>query len=136
MTKSWLRSIREGGSSSIKEKVQKWREEPRIVRIDRPTRLDRARRVGYKAKAGCIVARVRLSRRGKRVERPGSGRRPKALGTLKIKPKVDYKEVAINRTLKKFPNLKALGAYYVYEDGKYKWYEVVMVDPTIVVKKV
>jgi len=39
----------------LKEKIVNARAEPRIVRLERPTRLDRARRLGYKAKQGFIV---------------------------------------------------------------------------------
>ncbi|MEM2486836.1 MAG: 50S ribosomal protein L15e, partial [Candidatus Bathyarchaeia archaeon] len=28
-----------------------------------------------------------------------------------------------------FPNLEVLNSYWVGEDGRYKWFEVIMVDP-------
>jgi large subunit ribosomal protein L15e len=39
------------------------------------------------------------------------------------------KEEAVNHAVKKYPNLYPLGAYWVAEDGLYKWFEVIMVDP-------
>ncbi len=37
---------------------------------------------------------------------------------------------------KKYPNLEVLGSYPVGEDGKYKWFEVILVNPNnSVIKK-
>ena len=33
------------------------------------------------------------------------------------------------RAARKYPNLEVLNSYYVGESGKYKWYEVILVDP-------
>ncbi|MGQ9782105.1 MAG: 50S ribosomal protein L15 [Nitrososphaeria archaeon] len=122
---TWKNAYKEN-RAIIKAKAERWRQERTIVRVRRPTRLDRARSLGYKAKQDYIVVRIRLSRRGKRIKRPTSGRRPKHLGVLKIKPNVNYKETAINRIQRKYPNMKALNAYYVYKDGKNVWYEVIL----------
>jgi large subunit ribosomal protein L15e len=37
--------------------------------------------------------------------------------------------IAEERTAKRYPNLEVLNSYYVGEDGKYKYYEVILVDP-------
>lgn len=113
----------------LKEKLIEWRREPRVLRVDRPTRLDKARRLGYRAKQGVVVVRVRVPKGGMRRKRPNSGRRQKALGTVKIKGNYSSKEVAESRAKRAFPNLEVLGSYYLAEDGRYYWYEVVMVDP-------
>ena len=39
-----------------------WRREPVFQRVDRPTRLDAARRLGYKSKQGITVVRTRVRR--------------------------------------------------------------------------
>ena len=39
--------------------------------------------------------------------------------------------IAEERAGKKFPNLEVLNSYWVWEDGRFKWYEVIMVDPMI-----
>src|SRR3989304_2005917 len=70
--KDWLRQVAIG-----------WRREPGVKRLARPTRLDRARRLGYKPKQGILVARVRVRRGGARKPRPGSGRRQKAMGSVR-----------------------------------------------------
>ena len=38
-----------------RNRMAEWRREPVINRIERPTRLDAARRMGYKAKQGVVM---------------------------------------------------------------------------------
>jgi len=113
----------------MRERLQKWRREPTVVRIDKPTRLDRARALGYKAKQGFIVVRVRVRRGSLRKPRPRMGRKPKKMGTVKITPGKNLQWIAEERAARKFPNLEVLNSYWVGEDGKHKWFEVIMVDP-------
>lgn len=115
----------------MRERVIAWRKEHAIVRIDKPTRLDRARRLGYKDKAGYIVVRVRVRRSGFRKLRPSSGRRQKRMGVEKIKLQKSVRLIAEERAARRFPNLEVLNSYWVWEDGIYKWYEVVMADRTL-----
>ena len=105
------------------------RKEPTMKRIERPSRLDRARMLGYKPIQGVIVVRVKVAKGGMRKSRPKAGRRPKHLGVVKIKANINAKEVAIGRVKKRYPNMRVLGAYYLCEDGKHKWYEVILEDP-------
>jgi large subunit ribosomal protein L15e len=114
---------------SIRERAILWRKEPAIVRVEKPSRIDKARRLGYKAKQGYIVVRVRVGRGGMRKQRPRSGRRPKHLGTVKIKANVNSREVAERRASERYPNLKVLNSYFLYKDGRYAWYEVIFMDP-------
>ena len=44
------------------QRIIKWRQEPATIRIEKPTRLDRARSLGYKAKPGFIIVRQKLTR--------------------------------------------------------------------------
>ncbi len=112
-----------------RERLISWRREPAVVRVERPTRPDRARSLGYRAKQGFIVVRVRVRKGGRRKPRPRSGRKPAGLGVLKLTPKKSIRWIAEERAARKFPNLEVLNSYYVAEDGKYYWYEVIMVDP-------
>ena len=113
----------------MKERLIRWRRQPAIVRVEKPLRLDRARALGYKAKQGFVVLRVRVRRGGFQKPRPRAGRRPKALGVVKHKVNVTMAEEAVQRAKRRYPNLYPLGAYWVAEDGVYKWFEVIMVDP-------
>ncbi|MEM0445444.1 MAG: 50S ribosomal protein L15e [Nitrososphaerota archaeon] len=113
----------------LRERRILWRREPSVVRVEKPLRIDRARRIGYKAKQGFVVLRVRVRRGGFSKPRPNSGRRPKALGTVLHKVNLTMLEEAINRARKKYPNLHPLGGYPLTYDSIYKWFEVIMVDP-------
>jgi len=106
-----------------------WRKQPSIVRVEKPTRLDRARKLGYKAKQGFAMARVRIRRGGLNRPRPSSGRKPRHMGVTKYKPAKSFKLIAEERAARKFPNLEVLNSYWVGEDGRYKWFEIIMVDP-------
>lgn len=128
LNETWHRFYREK-PAEFKAKLIKWRKEPRVVRVEKPTRLDRARRLGYKAKQGFVVARVRVVKGGMRKQRPRAGRRQKALGVVKIKGGYSAQDVAEARAKERYPNLEVMGSYYLAEDGRYYWYEVVMVDP-------
>ena len=113
----------------LRQRLIEWRKEPAIVRIPHPTRLNRARALGYKAKQGFAIVRVRVRRGGLNKPRPNSGRRPKRMGVYGYSPSKGYRWIAEERVARKFPNLEVLGSYYVGEDGMYKYYEIVMVDP-------
>ncbi|HEY3094399.1 MAG TPA: 50S ribosomal protein L15e [Nitrososphaera sp.] len=128
MAQTWLRMWKEN-SDELKSKAIAWRTEPTIHRIEKPSRLDRAHRLGYKAKQGIVVVRVRVGRGGMRKQRPVSGRRPKHIGVVHIKQGISMRKVAERRVNEKFPNLEVLGSYYLHKDGMYIWYEVILVDP-------
>jgi len=106
-----------------------WRRQPSMVRIDKPTRLDRARAVGYKAKKGFVVVRARISRGGRRKKRPTLGRRQKRMGVVKFTPSKSRRLMAEERVARKYPNLEVLNSYWVWQDGRHKWFEVILVDP-------
>jgi large subunit ribosomal protein L15e len=116
-------------NDTLKSKAVVWRTEEVIHKVSRPSRPDRARRVGYKAKQGIIVVRVRVGRGGMRKQRPVSGRRPKHFGVVRIKQGTNMRKIGERRVSEKFPNLEALGSYYLHKDGRYLWYEVILADP-------
>lgn len=130
MMKAWRKPEASGIKNIMRQMAIKWRREPSIVRIERPSRLDKARRLGYKAKQGYVMVRIRIRRSGARKTRPVSGRRQKAMGVTKIKWAKSYKQIAEERVPKKYPNLEVLNSYYLWSDGRYQWYEVILVDPS------
>ena len=125
----WVKMWKEN-SAELREKAVIWRKQNALIRIDRPSRISRARRLGYKAKQGIIVVRMRVGAGGMRKQRPTGGRRPKHLGVTRIKGDDSMKKVAQRRVLERYPNMKLLGAYYLYKDGMYYWYEVILADPS------
>jgi large subunit ribosomal protein L15e len=113
----------------LKERLISWRKEPVILRIEKPTRLDRAHSLGYKAKQGFVLARVRIGKGSSKREKPSGGRKPSHAGMTAITPKMNLQHISEMRVARKFPNLEVLNSYYVAEDGKSKWFEVILVDP-------
>lgn len=129
IAEAWAKPEESFVKELMRQRLIKWRKQSAIVRIEKPTRIDRARRLGYKAKQGFVVARVRVRRGGLRKKRPKAGRRPKRMGVKKYKPAKSMRLIGEERTGKKFPNLEVLNSYWVAEDGRSKWFEIVMVDP-------
>jgi large subunit ribosomal protein L15e len=125
----WLKMWKEN-APELRTKAIEWRTQNALVRVDRPSRLQKARRLGYKAKQGIVVVRMRVGRGNMRRKRPVAGRRPKHLGVLRMKPALSMQRVAERRVLERHPNMKLLGSYYLYQDGVYLWYEVVLADPS------
>ncbi len=111
------------------QRQQDWREQGAVERVERPTRLDKARSQGYKAKQGIVVARVSVRKGTARKERFTSGRRSKRQGVNKITRRKSIQRIAEERAGRKFTNLRVLNSYWVGEDGTQKWHEVIMVDP-------
>jgi large subunit ribosomal protein L15e len=56
------------------------------------------------------------------------GRRPKRKGIKKYTPAKSIQRIAEERVAKHYPNMEVLNSYWVGEDGKYKYYEVILVD--------
>jgi large subunit ribosomal protein L15e len=106
-----------------------WRRGPAFARVDHPTRIDRARELGYRAKPGFIVVRARVRRGGRRKPRPMGGRHPKRRGLRKITMAKSIQRIAEERTARRYPNLEVLNSYWIGEDGAHKYYEVILVDP-------
>ena len=112
-----------------KPRLIQWRRETSTLRIRRPTRIDRARALGYKAKQGYVVVRTKVRRGGARISRPNRGRKGKNLATSGVTSSRNLRAIAETRTARKFTNLEVLGSYWVGQDGKSKWFEVILVDP-------
>ncbi len=114
---------------SYKEMLYAFRREPSTVRIHRPTRLDRARSLGYKAKQGILVVRQRTTKGGFRRPDIKGGRRPKSNTQKKVVGK-SYQQMAEEKVSRKYTNCEVLNSYLVAEDGQHKWFEVILVDRT------
>ncbi|ELZ50643.1 large subunit ribosomal protein L15e [Halorubrum trapanicum] len=124
------RSPKEGKLAELQwQRKQEWRDEGAIERIERPTRLDKARELGYKAKQGVIVARVSVRKGGSRKQRFKAGRRSKRQGVNRVSRRKSIQRIAEERASRKYRNLRVLNSYWVGEDGSQKWHEVILVDP-------
>ena len=116
------------------ERLIKWRREESTVRVEKPTRLDRARSLGYRAKPGFVIVRQRVTRGGRKTINPRHPRRSKAMSRRKDLT-MNYQAVAEARANDKYPNCEVLNSYFVAQDGMNNWYEIILVDrdnPSIV----
>lgn len=111
----------------LRNRLVQWRREPASLRIEYPTRLDRARSLGYKAKQGIILVRQRVPRGGHRKPFPSGGRRSKKWTTTKTLA-LNYRTIAEQRVSKHYPNCEVLNSYEVGQDGRNFWFEIILVD--------
>jgi len=119
--------LKDNWEKGMKQRMLAWRDEPSTIRIERPTRLDRARALGYKPKQGIILIRQRVERGGRMRPKLTGGRRSKHSRRRKILD-ISYQTVCEIRAADKYPNCQVLNSYFVGKDGKYYWYEVILVD--------
>lgn len=125
---AWKKPDESGVSALQWERMQLWRREGTVVRLVRPTRIDRARSLGYKAKQGVIVVRAKVRRGGRRTARYVRGRRTANMGMHRLTPGKSLQRIAEERASSRFPNMEVLNSYWVGQDGRQKWFEVILVD--------
>ncbi|KRZ29348.1 60S ribosomal protein L15 [Trichinella pseudospiralis] len=114
-------------------RVRTWhyRQLSAIHRASRPTRPEKARRLGYIAKQGFVIYRVRV-RRGGRKRKVTKGQtygKPKNHGVNQLKMKRSLQSIAEQRVGRRCGALRVLNSYWVGQDSTYKFYEVILVDP-------
>ena len=127
--KSWKKP-KENLGGIIRKRLIEWRKQDVVERIEKPTRLDRARSLGYKAKKGYVLVRVKLKKGGRRRRLYGRrGRKPSKAGLVKFTPKKGLRWIAEEKANRKFPNLEVLNSYLAVDDGVNKWFECILVDP-------
>lgn len=110
----------------------KLRQMPAVHRVQHPTNPAKARAVGYKCKQGYVVLRSRV-RRGNRKKQNPKGivyGKPTNQGINETKAKRNLRAVAEEKAARKATNLRVLNSYWVCQDSTYKWFEVVLVDPS------
>mmetsp|Transcript_10452 Transcript_10452/g.11720 ORF Transcript_10452/g.11720 Transcript_10452/m.11720 type:complete len:205 (-) Transcript_10452:43-657(-) len=114
-------------------RVRNWefRQYPAITRVSRPTRPDKARKLGYKRKQGFVIYRVRVRRGGRKRPVPKGNvcGKPVNEGIHKLKATRSLRALAESRAGKALGGLRVLNSYWVGQDGLYKFYEIIMVDP-------
>lgn len=129
MARSFRQTLGDEGDQLRHERLMHWRRQTTVTRLEHPTRLDRARAIGWRAKGGYSIVRVRVRRGGQRHRAIIAGRRPKRKGILRMTLKKSLQRIAEERAQKHYPNLEVLNSYWVGEDGQQKFYEVILIDP-------
>lgn len=113
----------------LKLRLVDWRKQQTVERIDNPTRVDKARALGYKAKQGYVLARIKVRKGGRRRRLYGRrGRKPSKAGLVKFTSKKSDRWIAEEKAQRRFPNLNVLNSYQVGEDGRHKWFEAILCD--------
>jgi len=102
-----------------------------VHRATRPTRPDKARRLGYKAKQGFVIYRARVRRGGRKRPVPKGivYGKPATQGINQLKWERSLRSKAEERVSRRCGNLRVLNSYWVNQDASYKYYEVILVDP-------
>eukprot|EP00040_Diaphanoeca_grandis_P038161 m.255916 g.255916 ORF g.255916 m.255916 type:complete len:206 (-) comp33974_c0_seq1:197-814(-) len=116
----------------LRVRAWQYRQLASVHRASRPTRPDKARRLGYKAKQGYVVYRVRVKRGGRKRPVPKGicYGKPVTGGVKQLKFQRSLRSVAEERVGRKVANnLRVLNSYWVAQDSTYKFYEVILVDP-------
>lgn len=115
----------------LRIRAWEYRQGNKIARVNHPTRPDKARRLGYKAKQGFSIFRVAVRRGGRK--RPNSKGivygKPKHHGINQLKFRRSLRSVAEERVGRVCGNLRVLNSYWINQDATYKYFEVILVDP-------
>ncbi|KAK6535493.1 60S ribosomal protein L15 [Orbilia ellipsospora] len=100
-------------------------------RASRPSRPDKARRLGYKAKQGYVIYRIRVRRGGRKrpVPKGATYGKPTNQGVNQLKYQRSHRSTAEERVGRRCGNLRVLNSYWVNQDSTYKYFEVILVDP-------
>jgi large subunit ribosomal protein L15e len=129
---TWKKPKENLGAQAWKEHLMTWRRDPSTLRIDYPTKLTRARSLGYRAKKGVFLVRQRTLRGGHQREWKG-GRKSSNMRNVLVMEQ-NYQHIAERRVAKQYPGCEVLNSYLVAKDGQHYWFEVILVDrnsPTV-----
>ena len=116
----------------LRVRCWEYRQLPVIHRVSRPTRPDKARRLGYRAKQGYVIYRIRIRRGGRKrpVAKGITYHKPAAHGVNQLKNQRNHRAIAEGRIGKYCGNLRVLSSYWVNQDSTFKFYEIILVDPS------
>ena len=114
----------------LRLRTWEYRQLPTIHRCHRPSRVEKARKLGYKAKQGFVVYRIRVRRGGRKKPVPKGiiTGKPKHQG-VKVKFARSLRNVAEERVGRLIGNLRVLNSYWVGQDSTFKFFEIICVDP-------
>ena len=114
----------------LRMRTWEYRQLPAIHRCTRPSRPEKARKLGYKAKQGFVIYRVKIRRGGRKkpVAKGIINGKPKYQGVVGVKATKSLKVIAEQRVGKRIHGLRVLNSYWVGQDATYKFFEVILVD--------
>ena len=114
----------------LRMRTWEYRQLRAIHKCTRPSRPDKARRLGYKRKQGYVIYRVRVRRGGRKrpLHRGIVHGKPANQGVNHLKFQRSIRSVAEERVGKKLRGLRVLNSYWVAQDATYKFFEIILVD--------
>jgi large subunit ribosomal protein L15e len=118
-------------SPEHRARITAWRKLGTVSRIERPTNLVRARALGFKAKEGYYMARVAVGRGQRKRPHPWGGRKPAKNAAYRA-PGKSLQRMGEEKVARVFRNLEVLNSYWVGQDGVKKYFEVILVDRSLV----
>ena len=110
----------------LRVRAWEYRQGKKCQQVNRPTRTDKAHKLGYKAKQGFTIYRIAVRRGGrKRPNHRGIVHgKPKNAGINHLKFNRNLRSVAEERAGRVCGNMRVLNSYWVNQDATYKYYEV------------
>jgi large subunit ribosomal protein L15e len=126
ITATLQKQYKERGAD-FRNKIMSWRQGDAIVRVEYPANISRARTLGFKAKQGYCVVRVRIDK-GRRTRKKTMGGRKHKNNYRFVQPGMSHQAMAEQRANRVYKNMEVLNSYWVGEDGMYKYFEVLMAD--------
>ncbi|KAL3092588.1 hypothetical protein niasHS_007797 [Heterodera schachtii] len=132
MQEIWRKKQSEVMRYLLRIRCWQYRQMEAIHRCTQPTRPEKARRLGYKAKQGFLIYRVRIRRGGRKrqVTKGQTYGKPKTHGVNQLKNTRSLQAVAEARAGRRLGELRVLNSYWVGQDSTYKFFEIIMVDPS------
>lgn len=103
----------------------------KIIRIDSPIRAFKSRSVGFKRIPGFVTLLVKVNKGGIDPKIPARGRKPSNI-YKKYSRKISKLDIAIQKALDKYNNLKLLKGYFLVENGKQVIFEIILKDPVLI----
>ena len=113
--------------ATYRAKILEWRNSPAMERMEVPTNLPRARRLGYKAKQGYVIVRIRIGKGRRKRRKPMGGRKPRH-NYMFVQPQLSHQAIAEQRVNRVYKNCEVLNSYWVGEDGEYTFFEIILAD--------
>lgn len=110
-----------------RNRITQWRAESPIKRIERPTNIARARELGYKAKSGVIMVRVRIKGGKRKRDTAGGGRKPSKSGRYFSMSK-SLQAIAEERAARRYSNCEVVNSYFIGDAGSDKFFEIILID--------
>ncbi|KAI4459880.1 ribosomal protein l15 [Holotrichia oblita] len=108
----------------LRIRVWQYRQLTKLHRAPKPTRPDKARRICYFPHTSTPWWSQTSSSKG------ATYGKPKSHGVNQLKPTRNLQSLAEERVGRRAGGLRVLNSYWVGQDASYKYYEVILVDPS------